>query len=294
VNQLVLGCAAVTSIIAAQAIRDAAVTNRVPGGNPPPLAPSASAAPFVSLGYRELLADLLYARLRTYLGGGDAQAVAAAQLVEAAVALDPAYPRMYNFGVGAIRAAKHGVDNAIYMRMIAVLEKGRVAFPEDWRIPAEIGQIYALDLETKDPAERRAWDERGVRFLEMATRMPHAPAFSAATVAMLRTRLGQQQRARDGLVEMLLISGDTSAREVLLRKLGDLEETDEALLAAEILEERNKFDRAWERERPALPPTMYVILGPKLGGGTFDLGDLALGGRPLIEPPPPPLEPLGP
>ncbi|MBX3160271.1 MAG: hypothetical protein KF773_30185 [Deltaproteobacteria bacterium] len=292
-NQLLLGCAALASIVGAQGIREVAVSERAKDEGPP-LAPSPGAAPFASLGYRELLADLLYARLRTYIGGGDTDADAAAGLVEAIVALDPAYRRIYDFGVGAMTVTTRGVDQETYLRAINVLEKGMEVFPDDWRIPTTAAQIYSSDLATDDAALRRAWDERAVRLFEIATRKPGAPAYSAVTVASLRTRLGQHQRARDGLREMLLVSGDSSARARILEVLREIEQSDHDLMAGELLEARNQFDRTWTRERPALPATMYVLLGPPLEGGTFDMGDLALGGRPPIEPPPPPLEPLGP
>jgi tetratricopeptide (TPR) repeat protein len=246
-----------------------------------PYAPTRDAAPFVSLGYRELFADLLFVRLRGYFGGRDTTANGIAALVEAIVALDPGYRRIYEWGARAITLADRGVDNAAYLRALAVLEAGAQRFPDDWKLPYLAGEIYTQDLQTADPAQRRAWDERGTLLTEAAIRKPDAPAQSATWAATMRTRLGQRQRAIDGLREMLLVTNDDDARARLLDKLAELEQTTRSELAAELLDARRQFEAAWLATRPAVPASTYVLLGPALAP-TFDLGDLATGGRDLI------------
>ena len=139
-----------------------------------PYAPTPEAAPYVALGYRELAADLMFLRLRGYFGGVDSTADGIDGLVEAIVALDPNYHRVYEYGAGAITLANHGVDNAANLRAIAVLERGAAAFPDDYHLPYLAGLIYAQDLVTDDPAQRRAWDETGTLLVESAIRKPRA------------------------------------------------------------------------------------------------------------------------
>lgn len=246
-----------------------------------PYAPSPDSAPIVALGYREVAADLLFARLSAYFGGGDNTAEGVADLVDAIVALDPGFRRIYEWGGRAITVAKRGVDQRAHLRALAVLEKGVEQFPSNWKIPYAAGQIYMLDLETDDPAQRRAWDERGAELMEAATRKPDAPAHAATSASFLRTRLGQHQRAIDGLREMLLITGDDSARQRILDELAKLENADASALAGEIQEQRRRFDSAWHRDRPSLSASFYVLLGPRPAPG-FDMADLATGGRELI------------
>jgi len=258
-----------------------------------PYAPSPRSAPLVTLGYRELVADLLFLRLKGYFGGAENTANGVAALVEAIAALDPQYRRIYEWGARAITLAGRGVDNREYLRAIAVLEAGAQRFPDDWKLPYLAGEIYTQDLQTTDPAERRAWDERGTLLTESAIRKPNAPAEAATWAATMRTRLGQHQRAVDGLREMLLVTNDDSARTRLLAKLADLESTSTNELAAEVLEARHRFDAAWLAARPAVPPSMYVLLGPPIAP-SFNLGDLATGGRDLVgtQPIERPIEPL--
>jgi hypothetical protein len=246
-----------------------------------PYAPAPEAAPLVTLGYRELFADLLFLRLKGYFGGRENTANGVAGLVEAIVALDPQYQRIYEWGGRAITLAGRGVDNRAYLRAIAVLEAGALQFPEDWKLPYLAGEIYTQDLQTTNPAERRAWDERGTLLTESAIRKPNAPAQAATWAATMRTRLGQHQRAVDGLREMLLVTSDDNARERLIKKLAELEDDSANELAAEVQEARHRFERAWLAARPAVPPSMYVLIGPVLSP-RFDLASLATGGRDLV------------
>jgi hypothetical protein len=246
-----------------------------------PYAPAPATAPLVTLGYRELAADLFFLRLKGYFGGSESTAGGVATLVDAVVALDPSFHRIYEWGARAITMAGHGVDNAAYLRAIAVLEAGTRQFPDDWKLPYLAGQIYTQDLQTQDPAQRRVWDERGTLLTESAIRKPNAPAEAATWAATMRTRLGQHQRAVDGLREMVLVTDDASARARLLAKLAELEHDAENEVAAELLEARHRFEAAWQSARPAVPPSMYLLIGPRLAPG-FDLAELATGGRDLV------------
>src|SRR5262249_1367279 len=151
---------------------------------------------------------------------------------------------------------------AIYMRAIALLERGIREFPTDWRLPNLAGQIYTQDLVTTDPVQRRTWDERGTLLVESAIRKPNAPADLGAWAAVMRTRFGQHEGAVEGLRELLLVTRDDAARKALIDKLAELEEKDAEAVAAELLETRHRFDDAWQRDRPLLPATWYVLLGP--------------------------------
>jgi hypothetical protein len=246
-----------------------------------PYAPAPDTAPLVALGYRELCADLLFLRLKGYFGGRESTADGIASLVEAILALDPRFHRFYEWGARAITLASRGVDNAAALRAIAVLDAGAQQFPDDWKLPYLAGEIYTQDLKTSDPVQRRAWDERGTLLTESAIRKPNAPSEAATWAATMRTRLGQHQRAVDGLREMLLVTEDDQARGRLLAKLADLEHDAASEVAAELLEARHRFEAAWYATRPAVPASMYLLLGRPLSP-RFDLAELATGGRDLV------------
>src|SRR5258706_1141215 len=117
-----------------------------------PYAPSQESAPFLSLGYRELTADLMFARLTTYVGGLHHTASGVASLCEAIGALDPHHRRAYEWCALAIKTGS-GADEQVYMRALALLDRGMEVFPDDWRIPNAAALIYLLDLQTTDPVK---------------------------------------------------------------------------------------------------------------------------------------------
>jgi hypothetical protein len=278
---LVVGLAA-TALLGARLARGLANEQRPQGLIDTPYAPSPADASYMSLGYREVMADVLWIRLAGYFGDDKNTAAGVAGLVEAVVALDPQFQRAYNWGGRAITIAHYGVDQSAYLRAIAVLERGGEQFPDDYRMPYLAGQIYTQDLVTDDPAQRREWDEKGTLLIESAIRKPGAPAEVAAWAAVMRTKLGEHERAVQGLREMLLLTTDTAAEQRLIAKLAELEKRDSDELAVEISAARLRFTRAWQADRPLLPATMYVLLGPRLDAA-FDLTRTATGGRDLLQ-----------
>ncbi len=256
-----------------------------------PFAPSTTAAPFLSLGYHEAAADLLYVRMLGHFVSEDSTGNGVADLAEAVAALDPRFQRVYELGANAMTLAHNGVDQRVYLRAIHLLETGMRQFPQDWRMPYLAGQMYTQDLVTEDPAERRRWDERGLQLVESAIRKPGAPANAATWTATMYTKLGAHERAVASLKEMLLITDDKKARDRLVATLAKLEDRDADAVKAEIVGERLKFERQWQRERRSVSASMYILIGPRLTPG-FDMGDLATGGVPLFVAPEPELEPL--
>jgi len=257
-----------------------AVAEQPKQGIDEPYAPAPANAPIVFLGYREAAADVLWIRMLGYWGG-EANANGIAGLVDAIVALDPQFHRIYVTGSHAMTIADHGVTQDTYLHALRVLERGHEEFPDDYKILELTAQIYTGDLKTTDPAQRREWDEKGLKAMESALHKPNAPTYAATWAATMRSKLGQKQRAIRDLREMILLTRDLESRKRMIEKLAALEEHDSAEVASEMYAEKRKFEGAWQRERPTLPPTMYVLLGPPPPPG-FDMTDLATGGRDLL------------
>lgn len=271
------------AITAAQGARSLARDVQEQAAVEEPYAPSPGMAPLLSLGYREAAADLLFFRLVGYFGGTGATSPGVAGLVEAILAMDPGYYKVYEWGGRAIIAARHGVTNETAERAVAILERGTARYPDDYRIPKLAGEILLFNIKPRDDAERTALRDRAARLLEAAVRKPDAPADAATLAADLRSKLGQRQRAIDGLREMMLITPDVKVQAQLAEKLAGLEQADAAEVASELLEARKQFETTWRTERPALPASLYLLIGPRVAPG-FDLGDLATGGRDLMDP----------
>ncbi len=267
---------AVIALGGARIARTAANSRAVKTASSPPYAPSPTAAPIVTLGYRELAADVFFVRLVGYFGAGDSDADGVANLTEAIATLDPTFRRNYDVGPIAMQGAKRGVDNRIHLRAIALLERARAAFPTMWKYPNIEGQIYLVDLQTQDDDQRREWNEKGALLLESAARKPKAPSNLGLQAAILQTKFGQQQRAIQNLRELFLITEDPKSKQKLLDKLAELSEANNAEIAAELQQERRAFEQRWEATRNSVPPTFYTLIGPPLGS-TFNLLELAAG-----------------
>jgi hypothetical protein len=272
---------AVLAIAGAHFAGGAAASARGKDAIEEPYAPSAGAAPFVSLGYRELAADVMWVRLLGYFGGDGATADGIGRVVDAIVALDPHYHRIYEYGARAITMASSGVTQQAYLHAIEVLERGMKIFRDDWRLPDLAGEIYTQDLVTKDPAQRRAWDERGTLLVEEALRKPGAPPDAATWAAKMRTKLGQQQLAIANLREMILLTSDPDARQRMIDRLATMVDANKDAIANELTEMQHRFISAWRRDRPDVPPWLYILIGPRIAPA-FDLNDLATGGRDLV------------
>ena len=246
-----------------------------------PFTPTPASAPFVSLGYREAASDVLFVRLLGYISDENSSGPAVANLADAIAALDPNFKRIYELGANAMTIARANVDQTVYQRAISLLERGMKRYPDDWHLPYLAGQIYTQDLQTQDPKQRQAWDERGTLLIEAAIRKPGAPPSAASWAAIMRTRLGQHERAVQGLREMVVLTSDAKTRQRLIDQLAALEEKDRDALALELNESRIRFLKSWYEGRRTVPASFFVLLGKRLELG-FDLGDLATGGRDLI------------
>lgn len=245
-----------------------------------PYAPSPAAAPYASLGYRELAADLFWIRTKTYFGDDQDTAQGFRDLIEAVIALDPTFAHPYEFAARAIGFVDGGATVADQLWAITVLERGRARFPDDWKLPHLAGEIYLVELETDDPKQRAEWDEKGAMLLEHAIRMPGAPRRLATLVASVRTQLGQHERAVRDLRELIATTDDPAQRRRLIEKLAALEGSNAERIADEARWERERSTARWMAAAPEVPESFYLLLGdpPK---PYIDFGDLAVD-RPLV------------
>ena len=254
-----------------------------------PYAPSPEAAPFVTLGYREVAADLLWIRALGYFGGDGATSPGVRNLVAAIVALDPRFEEAYVWSSLAMQSITMQLTNDDLFAVIAILEGGMRQFPDNYRLPMRVGEIYARGLKTDDPEQQKRWKAEGARYLSRAVRLPDAPKGLGTYVAHLQTEVGQREQAIRDLRELITYTTNTNHRDRLVKKLAALTNQPSEGIAYELDVERTRFQDAWRRDRPELPATMFVVLGPPLPAA-FDLRDLAADPSERVEP----IEPLPP
>lgn len=231
--------------------------------------------PYLSLGYRELTADLLWIRVIGYFASGKTRAATTRSFIDSILALDPQFERIYAWGALAITTFDSGATRADKLAAIELLERGMRRFPDDYRLPFYAGQIYTIDLQSKDPVETQRWQLEGAQMLERAVRIPDAPREAATFAAHLRSKLGQREKAIRDLRELILTTSNQLQRERLIKKLAEFVDADRGQLAYELEIERRRFDDRWLAERPELKPSMYLLVGPPLAP-RFRLDDLAV------------------
>jgi hypothetical protein len=254
-------------------------------------APSPESAAYVSLGYRELVADLLWIRLVGYVGGNDDRAEGSRALLEAIIALDPEFERVYGFIGAAMSGLTTEPSTDDLLAAIRLLEIGMQHFPASYRLPLVAGHIYTGELETDDPEQRKRWDLAGVLMFDRSTRVPGAPKTVATAAAHLRTKHGQREKAIEDLRELIVYTTDPGDRQLLVDKRAALSESSAADIDYELEVEARRFEQAWQTTRPELPPTQFLLVGPPLAP-SFRLDDLAvdrdlIGAEAVIEPLPP-------
>lgn len=261
-----------------------------PKGIDEPYVPSPAAAPYITLGYRELGADLLWIRGLAYFGSDDGATSPGIQhLIATIAALDPAFEEPMSWGSLAMWSITMQPTQADYLRIIELLEAAMQRFPKNYRLPQRAGEIYALRLTSDDPAQVRAWKEKGAALLAKAVRLPDAPKTLGTYVAHLQTELGQRDKAIRDLRELVLYTSDAEVRNRLVAKLAKLTEASSDTIAYELDVERERFEEAWRRDRPEMSAAMYAVMGPAIPPW-FDPADLYEPEVPTVEP----IEPLPP
>jgi hypothetical protein len=227
------------------------------------LLPPPRAARVLSLGYRELLADITWARALVYYGSshvGESQFVYLDKFIENILALDPKFYRVYRWAAYAVTFKANRATQDEYLASVRYLERGIREFPDRYELFWLLGLRYWLDLRPDDPAEQRRNRERAADLIEQAMRKPDAPPTLPTLAATMRTKLGQHARARRELLEMLLTTENKRARERLLTRYGSLVESDREVEDARAA--ATEFEEEWKQNLPYAPAGMHVLLGP--------------------------------
>lgn len=265
-STLVGTVAALALLVGAQLVGRAANDARArwPKASAEPFAPSKDAAPFVSLGYREAMADYFYVRAMAYFGGEQTSSPAMRRQIQAIAALDPYFEEPMSWASLSMQSLTMGPTPEDYLAVAQILEEAMPRFPRNYRLPLRAGEIYALRLTSDDPAQQRRWKARAFELLTRAARLPEAPPHLGTFVAHLGSELGQLEQATRDLRELILYTRDPAARERLVKKLAQLTSDSAASIGYELEVEAARFQAAWNRDRPEVSASMYVLLGPRL------------------------------
>lgn len=218
-----------------------------------------------SLGHREALADLIWARALVYYGEefaaqGDVEHVF--DYAEAMLALDPDFRAVYEWvgTAGVYRPADTTAEDVA--RAAEIMERGAARFPNDGDLAWQVGATLAFELPIRYPPhspERDRAQERGAVYLMRASELGAAPPYAMLTSATLLARVGRAELAAAHLEEMYATTTDPDLRNEIALRIQSIRSD---AFGAAFVEENQRFEDRWGREMPYAPAAFYFLVGP--------------------------------
>ncbi len=175
--------------------------------------PSGKVLKIVSLGFDEVVADILFIRMIDYFGkhsASDRTYVWLYHMADLVTDLDPKFRFPYIFASLMLNLEANQFDNA---RKIII--KGMNEFPDDWYFPFTLGINYFFH----DGDFMRAADS-----LEDASKLPGAPKYLIGFAKKLREKGATKEAALVFLRHLYEVFGDKSIRAILKERITEIEE----------------------------------------------------------------------
>jgi tetratricopeptide (TPR) repeat protein len=176
--------------------------------------PSAAVLRYASLGYRNMLADLMWIRATQYFGKqlqtqdrSKRSYKFLLPILDLATSLDPQFIEAYRFG-GLLLNVVRQHENAI-----TLYEKGYAANPDRWEMPHDLGRLYYLEL--KDY-------EKALHWWKITDKLPGRPDYIPRFIPALYLETGQREIAIELWQEMYRATDNEWLREVIRTKLEKL------------------------------------------------------------------------
>ena len=223
--------------------------------------PRASSLCTLSLGHRELVADLIFVRAIIYFGGemqGGRQYRWLEHYLDTIVALDPNWRAPYRWAGIATMYNGQPITNDRVRASSHFLELGAKQFPGDWELPFMLGCNYLFELKTQDPVERESWQRQGGEWIRHAALVGGGPSYVPLLAATIMTKTGRAEAAVHHLEEVLHSTRDEATRKEVEARLRSLHSKIDFELEAR---NRKQFESAWHRTVPYAPADFFVALG---------------------------------
>lgn len=134
-----------------------------------------------SLGYKQIVADLIWFQAVQYYGGyrkEEHDLTYFEGLIDLVTDLDPHFVFPYVFGAVVMSQDMESFDSGMHL-----LKKGMRHNPTNWDLPFEVGFLYFIDARNHDMA---------ARYFDLASRMPGAPDVTRRFAAFVYSRAGHE------------------------------------------------------------------------------------------------------
>ena len=223
--------------------------------------PRASALKTLSLGHRELFADLIFVRAIIYFGGemhGARQYRWLENYLDTIVELDPHWRTPYRWAGIATMYNGQTITNERVLASSHFLVLGSKQFPRDWELPFMLGCNYLFELKSNNPAEREAWQRQGGDWIRHAALVGGGPSYVPLLAATIMTKTGRAEAAIHHLEEILHTTGDEATRKEVENRLRSLHSKMDFELETR---NRTQFEAEWRATVPYAPEDFFVAVG---------------------------------
>lgn len=173
--------------------------------------PSGKYLNIVSLGFDQLVADILWLRASTYFGGHlmtDQSYPWLYNMLDTITNLDPKFEYVYHFGGVILALEASQIDNSN-----AILKKGMENLPEVWEFPFYIGFNYMYFYHD---------DITAVKYMELVAQYPKVPAYVKTFPATLYKKAGKADKSLLFLQKLYDNSDDPLLRKRIEEKIAGL------------------------------------------------------------------------
>lgn len=254
---LLLAAGALMADLSAEALRPAAVRAQELA-----YLPKGEYLKLASLGYRQLVSDLLWLKAVQHIGGRkvkDEDLFWAFHVIDVVTDVDPQFVAAYQIG-GVVL----GVWGGRPQDSITLLTKGIMHNPEVWQLPFYVGYDYFYEL--RDPV-------RAAEFFRMAGALPGAPDYLPNLAARMTVEAGDPDAALEFLERLYRQTPDERLREALMERSKDvIIERDIRMLEQAARRYHGRF-RRWPARLEELARSGFVTAVPREPfGGAYVFG----------------------
>ncbi len=225
--------------------------------------PSANALRAVSLGHRELAADLIFLRTVVFFGSALVTTKNYSWLdqhLDTVVDLDPAFRSAYLFGSRATMYNGKEITRRSIESSNHFLEAGLKRFPNDWEFAFSLGCNYLFEMHSDDPHQKEVWRRIGGRWIRHAAISGGGPSWLPNLAAKLMSEEGQVEASIRYLEEAYLTAQDDAAR----TEIGNLLAAKRKSSIARLAQAGEDFRRSWKATLPYASPDLFAVVGPAL------------------------------
>ncbi len=238
--------------------------------------PSERVLQLTSLGYRHMLADLMWVKTLMYFGtemNGQRRQTWLAAHVRRVIALDPSFELAYQWAGAAMLYGGRVIDNETVLASNEFYRAAMKKFPRNWRYPSALAFNMVYEYKAKTPEEADRNREEAITLFREASRMEGAPSYLKIFTITQMSKAGMNQLAAEYVREAYASAKDEEERRLLAQRLKELEKGEGA---AVLQYYQDRLTGSFGRTLPYGSLELYLHLGPRpdhLGPGGVELED---------------------